>query len=418
MLFYWKIFRESLSQAIQQLLGNKLRSFLSFLGITIGIFCIIGVKAAVDSLEDNIRGSFKKLGSDVVYVSKMPWGGGRSRTDFERFKKRPNPSTEDLKVIQERSQTAELASFAVFGGVKTLKFNNNSVQNVVLFGASYDYVDMFKLNIQYGRYYSQAEYQYGSNQCLLGAKVVEALFGSVDPVGKMIDVGGRKMQVIGVFEKSGKDLLRIADHDETIIVSIPLARKFVNIHPQSGFMTLLNVKCKKGYTLAQLKDELTGILRSKRHISPRDENNFALNEMSSLTAILDQFFSVLNLAGFVIGVFALIVGMVSVANIMFVSVKERTGLIGIKMAIGAKRYMILLEFLVESVILCIIGGILGLLLVALVAVILSLVLDFKLTLSSSNMVIGIMVSVVVGIIAGMIPALQASKMYPVDAIRA
>lgn len=180
----------------------------------------------------------------------------------------------------------------------------------------------------------------------------------------------------------------------------------------------LAIKADRTVEINELKDEVIGILRSKRKLKPTEENNFAVNILSMLTDLLGQFFSTLNIAGFFIGVFALIVGMFSVANIMFVSVKERTNIIGIKKALGAKRYIILLEFLIEAIILCIIGGLVGLILVFVAMKGISAAAGMYMGLSFSNIMWGVVTSITVGIIAGIIPALQASKMNPVDAIRA
>jgi len=207
--------------------------------------------------------------------------------------------------------------------------------------------------------------------------------------------------------------------DEVCWIGYNSLKKFVNVKDNNRYVgRSLSVKAKKGVKLPDLKDELTGVIRSKRKLKPFEDNNFSINQLSMITDMLDSVFRVLNIAGFWIGFFALLVGMFSVANIMFVSVKERTNIIGIKKALGAKGSVILLEFLVESVILCIIGGIIGLVTVYLTLLLLSSVTPFDMQLSVFNTASGVGISIAVGIIAGIIPAFQASKMNPVDAIRA
>jgi putative ABC transport system permease protein len=414
---FFRILIESFSQAIQQLTGNKLRSFLSLLGITIGIFCIIGVKSAVNSMEENIRSSFEKLGNDVIYISKIPWGEGGPENNFWKYQRRPNPCYEDLEVVKARVKSAEKSSFSLFVGAKTLKYHSSSVDRAFVLATTYDYADIFKLKLEKGRYYSIGEYQYGADQVIIGHQVSEQLFGALDPIGKEIKMMGRNMTVMGVIEETGRDIINPVNFDECVIMGFELARKITNVRPNNPFGGSINVKAKAGVDLDQLKDEVTVALRSRHRLSPRADNDFSLNEISIIGAFLDNIFAVMNLAGFVIGIFALLVGMFSVANIMFVSVKERTALIGIKKAIGAKRYMILLEFLIESIILCIIGGALGLLLIWGMTIAISSVLDFDIYLSFGNLVTGVVCSVAVGVISGMIPALQASKMDPVEAIR-
>ncbi|MEM1322388.1 MAG: ABC transporter permease [Bacteroidota bacterium] len=417
MVTFIKVLNESISQALQQLFGNKLRSFLSLLGITIGIFCIIGVQAAVDSLEDNIRGSFEQLGSDVLYISKFPWADG-TEAEFIRWMRRPNPSLDDYRVLKKRVSYAENMSFYVFTGGSTVKYRSSSVDRVMAMGASFEYADMFDLKFDKGRYFSQQEYRYGANKCIIGHTVAIELFGSIEPVGKYINLKGRKMEVIGVLEKSGEDLVGIMDFDDRLIMPLELARKFINFRTNAAFQNaFLAVKAAEGVPLEQLNDEVTGILRSQRRLKPRQEDNFAINELSMLTKAFDIFFGTLSTIGIFIGGFAILVGVFSVANIMFVSVKERTSIIGIKKALGAKRYILLLEFLVESIILCIIGGVLGLGLVTLTVSAISAAIDFDIYLSQGNIIRGVLLSVVIGIFSGIIPAIQAARMDPVEAIR-
>ncbi len=410
-----KIIRESIRQALQQLQSNKLRSFLSLLGISIGIFCIIGVLSAVDSLEDNVRGSLEKLGNDVLYVKKWPWADVSG--EWWNYIKRPNPDHADYEVLSERTHTAELTSYHVVIGFKTVKYHSSSVENTILIGSSLEFAEMFKIDFDKGRYFSSSEYHYGSNKIILGYKVAEQLFGGNEPIGKVIKLQGRNYEVIGVIEKSGNNLLDPLDFDDCIVVGYNNARNLANLKARYIFDTSVTVKAAEGVSLTDLKDEVKGILRSHRRLKPREDDNFSLNELSMISSFFDSFFNVLNLLGIVIGLFAMLVGGVSVANIMFVSVKERTNIIGIKKALGAKRFVILLEFLIESIILCLLGGMIGLLLVYLATVALTQALDFAFYLDLGNILIGVIVSVMIGVIAGFIPALRAARMDPVDAMR-
>ena len=410
-----RVFSESIYQAFQQLRSNRMRSFLSLLGISIGIFCIIGVLSAVDSLEDNVRGSLEKLGSDVVYVKKWPWRDASG--DWLKLIKRPNPDYQDYEVIKEKSRTSMLASYHVVIGFKTVKFGSSSVEGAVLIGSSYEFDEMFKLEYYKGRYFSTNEYHYGSNKIILGYNVAEELFANIEPIGRTIKMMGRKYEVIGVIEKAGDDLLNPLNFDDVILVSYPNARSLANLKATQIFDTSVTAKAAENISMQQLKDELKGILRAKRRLKPMEDDDFSLNELSMISSVFDSFFGVLNLIGIIIGLLAMLVGIVSVANIMFVSVKERTNIIGIKKALGAKSFVILLEFLIESIILCLIGGIFGLVLVSAIIKILSNAIDFDMYLSFGNMVLGVTVSVMVGVVSGVIPALQAARMDPVDAMR-
>ncbi|MBT8221341.1 MAG: ABC transporter permease [Bacteroidia bacterium] len=416
MIAFVKVFKESVRQAFQQLVSNKLRTFLSLLGITIGILCIIGVQSAVDSLEDNIRGSFDKLGDDVVYVDKWPWAGGPDFAWWE-FVKRPYPDHSDYKVLTKKLRSAELTSFHVVLGRNTIKYRSSSVERVAAIGASFELQEMFKLEIANGRFFSPSEYYYGSNKIILGHEVAKELFGDKDPIGKRVKFRGKTVEIIGVVVKSGDSLVNILDFDNTAMVSYTFAKSMANLNSNQILDGTVAIKAKAGVNLEAVKDEATGILRGHHRLKPKAKDDFSLNELTMLSDALDGIFKILNIAGRIIGGFALIVGMFSVANIMFVSVKERTNIIGIKMAIGAKRAMILAEFLIESVILCILGCIVGLLMVALIVKLLSAALDFEMYLSMSNIGFGLIISVIVGVFSGIIPAFMASKMDPVEAIR-
>ncbi|MEN0003312.1 MAG: ABC transporter permease [Bacteroidota bacterium] len=411
----FKVITESIRQALGQLRANKLRSFLSLLGISIGIFCIIGVLSGVDSLEDNVRGSLEKLGNDVVYVKKWPWAN--IGNEWWKYFRRPNPSHADFEVVQARTKTAELTSFHVVIGFKTVKYRSSSVERTILIGSSLEFADMFKIEFEKGRYFSPSEYNFGSNKIILGYKVAEQLFGTIEPIGKVVKMSGRKYEVIGVIEKAGNDLLNPLDFDEALIISYPSARGVANLKARDIFDATVTIKASDGVSLRSMKDEVKGILRAHRRLKPKEDDNFSLNELSMISAVFDNFFFVLNILGIVIGFFAILVGGVGVANIMFVSVKERTSMIGVKKALGAKKYMILLEFLIESIVLCLIGGFMGLALVYVVVTVLSNAIDFELFLSVSNMTIGLFLSIFIGTVSGLVPAFLAARMDPVVAMR-
>ncbi len=416
MKIFFKIVWESLNQALGSLRGNKLRTFLSLLGITIGIFCIIAVKSAVDSLQENIVSGFNELGSDVIYLDKMPWGEDPGE-NYWKYAKRPDASLEDFEAIKKRSKLAENASYTIFTGGKTIKFQSSSLSNAFIMGSTFEYASIQNLKLQEGRYFSTNEYETGANKVILGYKVYNELFKSLDGIGREVKLFGQDFQVIGYLESEGDNAFNFINFDDVIWVGFNTVKKYINVKDESSVGRMLNIKAKAGVDLAELKGETASIIRAVRRLKPMEDSNFALNELSMLSQVLDSVFKVLNFAGFLIGMFALVVGMFSVANIMFVSVKERTSIIGIKKALGAKRFIILLEFLIEAVILCLIGGLIGLVLVFITLKLISLAIPFAMTLSFSNILIGVLSSVIVGIISGILPALQASGMDPVEAIR-
>jgi putative ABC transport system permease protein len=417
MIIFLKIVWESLQQALGSLRGNKLRTFLSLLGITIGIFCIITVKSAVDSLQSSIVEGFNELGSDVIYLDKMPWNEDPGE-NYWKYAKRPDASFEDYTAIKKKSKLTENTSYTVFTGGRTVKHLTNSVSNAFIMGSTYEYAAIQNLKIADGRYFSINEYETGANKVILGYKVYNELFKSLDGIGREVKLFGQDFQVIGYMDSEGDNAFNFINFDDVIWMGYNTVKKFVNVRDESTVGRMLNVKAVKGADMAELKGEVASIIRSIRRLKPLEGDNFALNELSMLAQVLDKVFGVLNIAGFIIGIFALVVGMFSVANIMFVSVKERTSIIGIKKALGAKRYIILMEFLIEAIILCVIGGLIGLTLVFIILKIISMLIPFAMTMSFTNVTIGVLSSIIVGIISGILPALQASGMDPVEAIRA
>lgn len=405
--------------AAAQLWSNKLRTFLSLLGISIGIFCIISVLAAVDSLEKNILSGFSELGSDVIYVEKQPWTEDPGQ-NYWKYLKRPDPDFKDFEAIKRKSKLASRAAYCYFSGGSTMKYKNNSLQGGFIMGSTPDYVDIQGIELAEGRFWTKREYQNGTDAIIIGNLIKNELFGETSAVGKEIKMLGRKFRVIGVIKEEGENFFNFIDFDEVAWMGLNTMRKFYRVGQPYGNQNggqLLMAQVKDGYTLDELKDELTGIIRATRRIRPFDSENFALNEISMLGDAIAPVISALNIAGFIIGIFSLLVGMISVANIMFVSVKERTGLIGVKKALGARQFFILMEFLLESIFLCIVGGIMGLLFVFMLLKLISAVIPFEMWLSPGNVIIGVSVSVVVGILAGVVPAWLASRLDPVVAMR-
>lgn len=409
---FFKLFRESYLSAFQSVILNKLRTILSLLGITIGIFAVISVFTVVDSLENSIRESIKSLGNNVLFIQKWPWDFGK---DFPWWKyiNRPVPSLKELAEIQKRSQGVESAAFAISTS-RTVKYLNSSVENSYLVAITHDYGKVMNTEIASGRYFSIAESNGGKNVAIIGNTIAESLFGSDDPLNKIIKISGRNVSVIGIMRKNGDD--NFNSTDEQVIVPVNYARNLVDIN-DDDLNPFIVVKAKKMVSNEELTDELTGLLRSVRRLKPSVEEDFAINESSMLTKGLDDLFSIIRLAGWFIGGFSLLVGGFGIANIMFVSVKERTHLIGIQKSIGAKNYFILLEFLFEAVFLCVIGGVIGLLLVLAGSAIASKLIEMNLFLTAGNVVFGITISITIGLIAGVLPAYSASRLNPVDAIR-
>lgn len=400
--------------ALNALVVNRLRTFLSLLGITIGIFAIISVFTAVDGLESNVKGSIESLGNNVIYIEKWPWTFGGDYP-WWKYWQRPVADYKEMEQLSQRSSLAEGFAFMAFLSNQTIKHKSNSVENSDVTLVSHTYADINSFNLSDGRYFTDAESESGYAVAILGYEVDKNLFPGEGSLDKNVSIRGRKLQVIGVLAKEGESIVGNS-HDNTILMPVNFARKFLDIR-SDRLNPIIMVKAKEGISNAELMDELRGNMRSIRRLRPMEEDNFALNETKLLSTQIGGLFSALSAAGWIIGGFSILVGGFGIANIMFVSVRERTGIIGIQKSLGAKNYFILLQFLTESVMLCLIGGVLGLLLVFIVSVTASHLMDFDMPLTSANIILGLSVSAIIGIVSGFIPAFTASRLDPVEAIR-
>ncbi len=412
-MIIFKLIRESFVFAFTALRVNKLRTFLSLLGISIGIFTIITVFTVVDSLENNIRGSVEKLGDDVLYVQKWPWVID-SNFPWWKFFQRPVPSYKDFDGLTKRMENVTGIAYVLDVSSRTLKYGNNSVENVSVSAVTHDFNKVRNLEFEDGRYFSAMESQSGKNYTVIGFSVAESLFQGADPIGKHIKTLGRKLLIIGVLKKEGDDILG-SSSDNSIYIPMNFARMIIDVR-SDNYDPFIMVKGSGNVPVAELENELKGAMRSVRKISPKDDDNFSINQSSLLAKPMESLFGVLNIAGWIIGGFSILVGGFGIANIMFVSVKERTSEIGIQKSLGAKNYFILLQFLVEAVILCLLGGLIGLALVYLITLAAS-AFDFNIALSLKNIFTGLFVSAIIGTISGFWPAWTASRLDPVEAIR-
>ncbi len=405
---------ESFIFAFKSVIVNRLRTVLSLLGITIGIFAIISVFTIFDSLEINIRESLSQAGENVIYIQKWPWAPEEGEEyPWWKYWNRPVPKYREYMAIKEQSQLSEVVSFRAFSR-QTLKYKNNSATDIVIWGNTSEFEQAGDHEIEKGRFFTQFEFQASKNLVVIGYNIADRLFKDDDPIGKQLKIKGHRANVIGVFEREGNSLF--GSMDDFVVVPLQFMQKITDIRRESADPQIL-VRAKPNVSNEELMEELRSILRSQRKLKPRAEDNFALNRTSMLTGAIDQIFKILNIAGFFIGIFSILVGGFGIANIMFVSVKERTNIIGIQKALGAKRYFILLQFLFESVLLAITGGAFGLLIVfAGTAVMSSIMESFKVFLTAGNISLGLGISASIGIISGFAPAWSAARMDPVEAI--
>jgi len=410
-----QIVSSSLKMALMELWKNKLRTFLSLFGITIGIFCIIGVMATLGSLEHNIQSEIKSFGTNTIYLDKWDYSsGGDGQYPWWKFIKRPSPKFEQIEQIMERTPSAKYAAFKI-NRQADVEYEDNALKNVLLYGFTDDFSNIQPVEIMYGRYMSPSEFQQGTNAAVIGNEVAEQLFVRPErAVGRMITTKGKKIIIVGVIKKQGNQMLGGWQLDDAVVMPYRYARTIMderNAEPLIFFQGLDNLQ------IAVLKDDLKGAMRAINKLSPAQEDNFSLNDVNEWSKAFEAAFSGINMGGMLIGGISLIVGLFGVANIMFVSVKERTSQIGLKKAIGAKSHIILIEFLLEASFLCLIGGFIGLALVLGLTKILSGAFNFPIYISTSNLVTAISICFVVGVLAGIIPAIIAARLNPVVAIR-
>ncbi|EDM36853.1 ABC transporter efflux protein [Pedobacter sp. BAL39] len=390
-----------------------MRTILSLLGITIGIFTIIFVFSAVDSLRAKLQASVDKLGSSTVFVQKWPWGGFGDYP-WWKYVNRPEPSLRDYELLKGRLEYVEGISFEISANSRTVKYRSNSVEGAGVRSASQDFDKTWNLDFQEGRYFTENEGKSGAPVVIIGADISEGLFNGETAIGKSITVMGRRMNVIGVFKKEGEDMMGMSQ-DKNILMPLNFAKGLMDVESERYDPTI-TVRGKSYIPLEEVESEIRGAMRSIRRTKPGAEDDFALNKSTIASNQLDQMFHMLNIGGAVIGIFSILVGGFGIANIMFVSVKERTNIIGIQKSLGAKNYFILLQFLFEAIALCLMGGGIGLILVYFSTFAISAT-GFEMILFWDNVVLGIGISVAIGTISGFWPAFSASRLDPVEAIR-
>lgn len=413
MLIYLRLLKESFHFAINALVNNKLRTFLSLLGVTIGIFSIIAILAAVDSLKREIEGSMSGLDNNTLIMMKYSF----APTDVPnwRIEQFPHVKYEEYQHLSRNLEGGDV-SFVLNVPNETLRYEENSVDNVGIGATTYEYYEVEALQIEHGRFFNETESNNGSPVIVLGNEIATKLFGTPDAIGKTIRVYGRKFTVIGVLQKEGMGLF---GNSKDVIVFIPVnvVRRIYGDNHNQTFPQIV-IKPERSADQAAYIAMVKQQMRTVRGLKPDVVDTFFVNQLKGFLEIIDGIIGQLNFMGGIISGFSLLVGGFGIANIMFVSVKERTNLIGIQKSLGAKNKFILYQFLFEAVVLAVIGGIIGIILVWLTTLILSTITgDFEFVLSFMNIFIGATISIIIGLLAGIIPAISASRLDPVEAIR-
>jgi putative ABC transport system permease protein len=414
MIIYLRVLKESFNFAINALTNNKLRTFLSLLGVTIGIFSIIAVLAAVDSLKSEIKGTISGLDNSTIYLGNFSFGPTEiPRWKWEQF---PVASYEEYQYLKKSMPNIEAISYTLNVGNETIKFEDKSVGNVSIGAITYEYYDIEDLQLEEGRFFNELESSNGNHVIVLGYEIANSLFNSPQrAMGKTVRLYGQKFTVIGVLKKEG---FALGDSKDTAVyLSANIIRKMFGTNNRNLFPFII-LKPDNDVDNAEFIAMLKQKMRLKRGLKSEEIDTFFVNQLQGFADAIDNITGTMNVIGGIISLFSLLVGGFGIANIMFVSVKERTNLIGIQKSLGAKRRFILYQFLFEAMILAIIGGIIGLILVFIVSIIASQFTgDFEFILSGWNMFLGTAIAAIIGLISGILPAIKASKLDPVEAIR-
>jgi len=414
MLVYLRLLKESFGFAMNALRNNKLRTFLSLLGVTIGIFSIIAVLAAVDSLDRKIKEDLNDLDKNTIYLMRFSFGP----SDIPQWKREqfPDVTYDEFEYLKRSISDVDKMAFNLFTRNENIKFEDKTVSSVRVTPTTNEFEGIDGIKISHGRFFNEAESNSGTAVIILGFDVAEGLFdNSEQAIGQKVRLYGQRFTVIGVTNKQGFSTFGDS-RDNAVFIPMNFIRRLYGENSDMITPAIL-IKPKKGIDMEAFKGEITQKLRTFRGLKVTDIDNFFINVLSGFTDFIDQIVGNLNIGGWLIAGFSLLVGGFGIANIMFVSVKERTNLIGIQKSLGAKNRFILFQFLFEAVILSVIGGIIGLLMVWGIAVLMTKVLDFEFVLSMSNILLGAGLAGIIGLISGIIPAIAASKLDPVEAIR-
>lgn len=414
MLVYFRLLSESFRFAMNALRNNKLRTLLSLLGVTIGIFSIIAVLAAVDSLDRKITKDLSSLDKNTIYLMRMSFGPSEiPEWKREQF---PNVKYDEYIYLKGAMTNTDQLGYQIFTNRESIKYESNTVTDVNIVPVSHEFIDIQGLEFEEGRFYNESEANSATPVVVIGYEIAKSLFEESEPIGKKIRLYGQRFTVIGVLKKKGSGLSFGNNNDTSAFIPVNFARQIFGDNNKS-VVNVIIFKPQSGVDMEAYKAEIAQKLRNFRGLKAGEIDNFFINVFSGFTDLIDGIISQMNVVGWIISGFSLLVGGFGIANIMFVSVKERTNLIGIQKSLGAKNRFILFQFLFEAIILSVIGGIIGLFMVWIIALILTKTLEFEFVLGMGNILLGTGLAAVIGLISGILPAISASKLDPVEAIR-
>ena len=396
--------------AIAAIKENKTRAILTALGIIIGILAVVTTMTVANGLGNNFKESISAIGSDVLYVSRMPW---IFTGDFFEYRNRPNLTFKQGEKLERRLISARAVNPSTSTS-KNIKYRSNVLEGVFVIGTTEDQILVSTSLPDFGRFLTSTDVQNKKFACVIGTEIKDHLFKNVDPINKKMKIGRYNFRVVGIMEKQGSaGFFGGPNFDRQIFVPIST---FMKAFGSRNRQFDIAVKAPSQESMQDFKYEIIGEMRKIRKLKPTEKDNFSINSMDTLMNAYNNVMGVVVLIGLVITSISLFVGGIGVMNIMFISVTERTREIGIRKAIGAKRKVILIQFLFESSVICLTGGLMGLIVSFGVA---SLINKFLLpaAVSLPIVIVALLVSFFVGVLSGIIPAFRASRLNPIEALR-
>ncbi len=406
MNFFTEI-KEGIVISLNAIRANKVRSFLATLGIVIGITTVTTLQTAIEGINRAFEKSISAVGADVLYIQKFEWFG---KEDWDVYRNRRDIDWQQYEYFADNMNGAESVSPTVGTGT-TVTYGDFTSENIPVFGTTEEYQRTLGLDVAEGRFFTKRESDGGWAVCVIGYDIRESFFEGRDPIGKVIQVNGHNFKIIGTYDKMGS-MLGLFSLDNRVIIPI---KKFFKIFGTRRSLTI-NVKAPSVDALDDTKEEVRSVMKRARRIPLGGKDDFGVNQQEAFKQTYESLTGLIKTIGTAITLLSLIVGSIGIANIMFVSVKERTKEIGIRKAIGAKRVTILLQFLIEAVTICVVGGLLGLF----IAFPISLLINAFLLPTAMPLwviVLSLFISAIAGVLAGFFPAWTASKLDPVDALR-
>ena len=405
---------ESWKIAAAQMRANKTRSMLTALGVIIGIVAVTLMGTAIGGIQTGFDKSMSVFGDDVLYVNQWPW---KKVDDWWNYRDRKKIQTNYAETINRMIAATPNSNLVVAvptsSLIRSVKYANREVSGIFVRGTLYDYIVTSTLEFQEGRFFNELESRGGANVCVIGYDVADALFPAGDSLNKSVLINGQAFKVIGTITRQGS-FLGLFSLDSIVVMPLPAFQKYFSAKSDSDIL----VKVKDKTRLPEARDELTGIMRRVRHLSPEKPDDFSINEQQALKSTLDPIKNSIALAGLFITGLSLFVGAIGIMNITFVSVKERTKEIGTRKALGARRRTILLQFLIESTAICLLGGFVGLVFAYFMCFGIGKAFpSFPINFSFDLVVVSMLVSVLTGLISGFAPAWSASRLDPVTALR-